>query len=50
MGTITLLRGTYWGMYYCVTLVSYSTCFKFNDAIVIRYSRSIPRFLGRRIL
>ena len=51
MGAITLLRRSmYWGMYYCVALGSYSTCFEFNDSIVIRYSRSIPRFLGRRIL
>ena len=51
MGAITLLRrGMYWGMYYCVALGSYSTCFEFNDAIVIRYLRAILRFLGCRIL
>ena len=47
MGAITLLRrGIYWGMYYCVALGSYITCFEFNEAIVIRYIRAILRFLG----
>ena len=51
MGAITeFWRGMYWGMYYCVPLGSYSTCFEFNYTIVVRCSRSILRFLGRRIL
>ncbi len=51
MGAIALLRRVmYWGMYYFVALGSYGTCFEFNDTIIIRHSRSILRFLGRRIL